>query len=487
MQPGVFIDNAFAPGNGAKFAARDPATDKTVWSGKAANKMNVHFSVQAARKAYPVWVGFSIAQRAAFIEKFAGILKGRKEEIAAAISRETGKPLWESNAEADVAVNKAALTVEAYRKRCADESEPMGEALRATHYKPHGVVAVLGPFNLPVHLPNGHILPAVLAGNTVVFKPSEQTPLTGQIYMECWKEAGFPSGVLNMVQGGKDTGIALTEHVDMNGLFFTGSHQTGCAIHKAWAGKPEKILALEMGGNNPLIVDEVGDIIAACYMIIQSAFITAGQRCVCARRLIVIENKHSKDLLARLTAMTKSVRVGAYTQRPEPFMGPVIDKRAAKRVLERQKELVRHGGIPLLECANRNGRAMLTPGIIDVTPVGNRSDEEIFGPLLQLVRVRNLEEAIREANRTEYGLAGGILSDSRNAYEQFYCQSRCGVVNWNRPTTGASSRGPFGGVGKSGNFRPSAYFAADYCSYPVATIEAEHCKLPERLAPGITL
>ena len=487
MQPGIFIDNTFAAGKGAKFISKDPATDEVIWSGKSAGRIDVHLAVQAARKAFPAWARLTVAHRAELLHKFAQVLKAKKSALAEVISHDTGKPLWESETEVDAAVSKAALAVEAYAKRCADETEGMGEATRSTHFKPHGVVAVFGPFNLPVHLPNGHILPAVLAGNTAVFKPSEQTPLAGQKYMECWKEAGFPDGVVNMVQGGRETGIELTGHPGLNGLLFTGSYQTGCALHKAWAGHPEKILALEMGGNNPLVVDQVKDIPAACYAIIQSAFITAGQRCTCARRLIVVENDRSKDLLACLVKMAKAIQVGACTQKPQPFMGPVINKRAAQHILARQKTLLKQGGKPLLECVQLNGKAMLSPGIMDVTSVKNREDEEIFGPLLQLIVVKDMDEAIQEANRTEYGLAAGILSDRRASYEKMLIHGRYGVVNWNRPTTGASSKGPFGGVGKSGNFRPSAYFAADYCSYPVATIETERLSLPGQLTPGITI
>lgn len=487
-QPGVYIDNAFGPGHGAKFVARDPATDEVIWSGKSAGKVDVHRAVQSARRAHMMaWSQYTVDERKEYLKKFADILKKRGDELARAISRETGKPLWESKTEVDVAVAKTDITIEAYTKRCAQEQEEVGEAVRFTRFKPHGVVAVLGPFNLPVHLPNGHILPALLAGNTVVFKPSEHTPMVGQAYAEYWKETGLPAGVLNMVQGGQETGRVLVDQADLDGLFFTGSFRTGSAIHQAWAGQPEKILALEMGGNNPLIVDQVKDILAACYMTIQSAFITSGQRCTCARRLIVIRQENTGEFLSALTAMTRAVLVGGYWQEPQPFMGTMINKWAARNILNVQQTLIQQGGKPLLKCVNIDGKAMLSPGLIDVTDVKNREDEEIFGPLLQIVMVDDLDEAIGEANRTAYGLAAGILSDWRESYERFYQFSRCGVVSWNRPMTGASSRGPFGGVGKSGNFRPSAYFAADYCSYPVATIEMEHLSLPETLNPGITI
>jgi len=485
--PSLFIDNVFKETTGTKFVSRNPASEEVIWQGRYSRNIEVHSAVQSSRKAFHSWSQLAVDDRIKYLSTFAGILRDRKDSLAETISIETGKPLWESQSEIAVSINKIDLTIDAFIKRRAQESEPMGEAIRYTRYKPHGVVAVFGPFNLPVHLPNGHILPALLAGNTVVFKPSEQTPLVGQKYVECWRDAELPPGVLNMIQGSKETGMELIEHVDLNGLFFTGSYQTGRAIHKSWAGKPEKILALEMGGNNPLIIDSVKDISAACYTTIQSAFITSGQRCVCARRLIIVNHKNTDQLLNHLIEMTKAIKVGDYLQEPQPFMGPVINKRVAKAILGTQQDLMKRGGNPLVKCDLLSGKTMLSPGIIDVTAVNNRNDEEIFGPLLQMIRVKDLEDAIKEANRTEYGLAAGILSDHRAAYDQFYPLSRCGVVNWNRPTTGASSKGPFGGIGKSGNFHPSAYFAADYCSYPVATIEMEKLTLSDQITPGIKI
>src|SRR3990167_8941296 len=175
---------------------------------------------------------------------------------------------------------------------------PFGRAV--LRHRGHGVMAVLGPYNLPGHLPNGHIIPALLAGNTVVFKPSALTSLVGQKLMEVWEKTNLPKGVLNLVQGGKETGIALAHHPDINGIYFTGSYETGKSLHQFFAGRPEVILALEMGGNNPLVVFNVQNLAAAVYLTIQSAFITSGQRCSCARRLIVANNKEGADFVKRL-------------------------------------------------------------------------------------------------------------------------------------------------------------------------------------------
>ncbi len=484
----LYINGQWVVGHGLRFKSTNPATQEVLWEGKSASNKDVEHAVAVAKKAFLPWSMLSMEKRNGYLETFARLLSQKKDEFAIFISQETGKPYWESLTEVDAMVNKVNISFKAFQERCGAVEATMGSATRHTRFKPYGVVAVLGPFNLPGHLPNGHIIPALLAGNTVVFKPSELTPYVGQRKMEIWQEVGLPPGVLNLVQGGKDTGTSLINHSDIDGIFFTGSAETGKAIHKKFAGHPEKILALEMGGNNPFIVWEVNDFDAAAYLTVQSAFITAGQRCTCARRLIVESNKNGENFLTRLLVLTQKIRIGAFTERPEPFMGPVISKGAAKRLLAEQERLVKQGGKTLLDMTPVNGHPVfLTPGIIDVTAVKNRPDTEIFGPFLQVIKVKNFDEALEEANRTDYGLAAGLLSDNRQLYEKFFKLSRAGVVNWNRPLTGASSEAPFGGIGQSGNHQPSAYFATDYCFYPVASIEQEKVIMPDKLTPGISL
>ena len=470
-----------------RFISLNPATNEVLWKGSAARKADIDKAVKAARKAYESWSLLSVDERLKFLDEFARLLNEQRNNFAATISQETGKPLWESFTEVNTMINKVKISYDAYQDRCREVSAPMDNAQRATRFKPHGVVAVLGPFNLPGHLPNGHIVPALLAGNTVVFKPSELTPLVGEKLVKVFEAADLPSGVLNLVQGQKETGIALSQHPGINGVFFTGSVEAGKVIHKFYAGKPEKILVLEMGGNNPLIFNDVQDITAAVYLTIQSAFVTSGQRCTCARRLIVVDGSSTDKFIAQLVDATKKIQVGAYTNRPEPFIGPVISQRAGQGLLAAQDELRKKGGKSLVAMSAVNNKAMLKPGIMDTTKVKNRPDKEIFGPFLQLIRVKNFDEAVKEANNTVYGLAAGLLCNDECLYKKFLARSRSGVVSWNRPTTGASSQAPFGGVGQSGNYNPSAYFAADYCAYPVASIETNQLKLPEKLLPGITL
>ncbi|WP_447592831.1 succinylglutamate-semialdehyde dehydrogenase [Aquipseudomonas campi] len=483
-----FIAGSWQPGQGDAFVSLNPVTQETLWSGQAASAEQVDAAVRAARAAFPAWARRSLDERIAVLERFAATLKTHADELARCIGEETGKPLWESATEVTSMVNKVAISVQSYRERTGTKSGPLADATAVLRHKPHGVVAVFGPYNFPGHLPNGHIVPALLAGNAVVFKPSELTPKVAELTVKCWSEAGLPAGVLNLVHGARETGAALAAHAGIDGLFFTGSSRTGNLLHSQFAGRSDKILALEMGGNNPLVVDQVADLDAAVYTIIQSAFISAGQRCTCARRLLVPQGEWGDKLLARLVAVSLTIKVGRFDEQPAPFMGSVISLDAAEHLLKAQRQLIERGALSLLDMSQPLANAaLLTPGILDVTAVTERIDEEFFGPLLQVIRYTDFDAAIAEANNTQFGLAAGLLSDSAERYQQFLIESRAGIVNWNKQLTGAASSAPFGGVGASGNHRASAYYAADYCAYPVASLESETLSLPATLTPGVSL
>ncbi|WP_162998890.1 succinylglutamate-semialdehyde dehydrogenase [Pseudomonas viridiflava] len=488
MMSTLYIAGAWQAGQGETITSLNPVTQQVLWSGQGATAGQVDLAMQAARQAFPGWARRSLQERIDVLEAFAARLKHHADDLARCIGEETGKPLWESATEVTTMVNKVAISVQSYRERTGEKSGPLGDATAVLRHKPHGVVAVFGPYNFPGHLPNGHIVPALLAGNTVLFKPSELTPKVAELTVKCWIEAGLPAGVLNLLQGDRETGIALAANPGIDGLFFTGSSRTGNALHQQFAGRPDKILALEMGGNNPLVVDEVQDVDAAVYTVIQSAFISAGQRCTCARRLLVPQGEWGDAFLARLVAVSETIEVGSFDQQPAPFMGSVISLDAALGLLDAQRILLAKGAVSLLEMRQPLAQsALLTPGIIDVTAVSERSDEELFGPLLQVIRYADFDAAIAEANDTHYGLAAGLLSDSEARYQQFWLESRAGIVNWNKQLTGAASSAPFGGVGASGNHRASAYYAADYCAYPVASLETGSLTLPTTLTPGIRL
>ena len=482
------IDNQWQAGLGHDFSSINPSNGEVVWQGKTATAEQVADAIKAARSAQLGWADMTLEERIVILENFAAELKEHSEEFATIIARETGKPLWETRTEVGAMTGKIAISIRAYNERTGTTENPMPGAKAFIRHKPHGVVAVFGPYNFPGHLPNGHIVPAILAGNTVVFKPSELTPHVAEFTLKLWLKAGLPAGVINLVQGEVDTGIALASHQDIDGLFFTGSSNTGHLLHKQFAGHPGKILALEMGGNNPLIVKDVADVSAAVHDIIQSGFITSGQRCTCSRRLFIENSANGDAILEKLIAATKNIKVADSFSEDQPFMGAMISEKAALGMVAAQQQLLDMGATSLVELKHLEpGTGFVSPGIIDVTAVKEMPDEEHFGPLIKVYRYTDFDSAINEANNTSFGLSAGLLSDDSDDYQHFLKRIRAGIVNWNRPITGASSAAPFGGIGASGNHRASAYYAADYCAYPVASVEAEKVNLPQTLAPGLII
>ncbi|MCO6355931.1 succinylglutamate-semialdehyde dehydrogenase [Pseudoalteromonas shioyasakiensis] len=482
------IDNQWQAGLGHDFSSINPSNGEVVWQGKTATAEQVADAIKAARSAQLGWADMTLEERIVILENFAAELKEHSEEFATIIARETGKPLWETRTEVGAMTGKIAISIRAYNERTGTTENPMPGAKAFIRHKPHGVVAVFGPYNFPGHLPNGHIVPAILAGNTVVFKPSELTPHVAEFTLKLWLKAGLPAGVINLVQGEVDTGIALASHQDIDGLFFTGSSNTGHLLHKQFAGHPGKILALEMGGNNPLIVKDVADVSAAVHDIIQSGFITSGQRCTCSRRLFIENSANGDAILEKLIAATKNIKVADSFSEDQPFMGAMISEKAALGMVAAQQQLLDMGATSLVELKHLEpGTGFVSPGIIDVTAVKDMPDEEHFGPLIKVYRYTDFDSAINEANNTSFGLSAGLLSDDSDDYQHFLKRIRAGIVNWNRPITGASSAAPFGGIGASGNHRASAYYAADYCAYPVASVEADKVNLPQTLAPGLII
>jgi succinylglutamic semialdehyde dehydrogenase len=482
-----FINGAWLAGTGQELATIDPSTGAQTWTSKESTADEVQSAVQAARGAFDAWAMTPLEERIAVCTRFRDLLKESAEQLAQTISQEVGKPLWEARTEVATMANKVDISVQAYGARTGEVAAKVADGNAVLRHRPHGVFGVFGPYNFPGHLPNGHIVPALIAGNTVVFKPSEYAPRTAVMTVQLWEKAGLPAGVINLVNGGRDTGIALGKNDGLDGVLFTGSCQTGVALHKQFGGQPGKMLALEMGGNNPLVVWDVRDIDAAVHHAIMSAFISAGQRCTCARRLVVADTVEGDAFIERLVEVAATLNVGASNAEPQPFMGPVVSAAVAARLVQAQADMAAKGGKVLLQMKQLDPKAgFVTAGIVDVTNAKDIPDEEWFGPLLQIVRVADFDAAIKVANNTEFGLAAALLSNDEALWKQFSVQARAGIVNWNRPTTGAASSAPFGGVGKSGNHRPSAYYAADYCAYPVASIETSELEMPAKLSPGLT-
>ncbi|MBI1237659.1 MAG: succinylglutamate-semialdehyde dehydrogenase [Alphaproteobacteria bacterium] len=480
MTPGqCFIGGEWRPGGGGNIVSIDPASGETVWTGNAANAEDVDAAFMAARAAFPGWARTPLADRLAIVERFGALLSEKKAEVAELIARETGKPLWDCQGEAAAMAGKIAISIKAYHDRTGETQAEMDFGSAELRHKPLGVMFVLGPYNFPGHLPNGHIVPALIAGNTCVFKPSELTPAAGEWMIHVWEEAGLPPGVLNLVQGARETGAAALDHAELDGVLFTGSHNTGQFIHKKFAGRTGIQLALEMGGNNPLVIWDAEDAEASARLAAFSAFVSSGQRCSCARRIILPAGTAGDAVVERLIGISRRIPVGRWSDDPEPFMGPLVTTDAALQVIKAQEKLVAGGGQCLLEARILDqGPAFVSPGVIDVTGT-EHPDAEVFGPLVKIIRADSFEAALQEANHTAYGLSAGLVSDDAGLWDRFRVEVRAGIVNWNRPTPGAASSMPFGGPGQSGNLRPSAYYAADYCAYPVASQLAPR---PERIA-----
>lgn len=457
-----------------KLQSFEPATGALLWEGEYSA---LDQEVERVASAWTHWAGQAVSFRIETLRRFANVVRAREDALADLIARETGKPLWEARTEVAAVINKVEISISAFSERTGQRRlEGAMGARQNVRHKPHGVMAVLGPYNFPAHLPNGHIVPALIAGNGVVFKPSEKTPATAAMLVDCYHEAGVPADLLRLVIGGPEQGRELVAHPLVNGVLFTGSARTGIAINRALADHPEKIVALEMGGNNPILLWDTPDMATAATIIIQSAFLSAGQRCTCARRLIVRDSLAS-GILAEMKKIAPRLIIDHPHADPAPFMGPVIDSRAADSLTDDFLTLMGLGGRPLLHMKRPHGDLpFVSPAIIDMTMASQRPDEEIFGPLLQIVQVDSFDAAIRECNATRFGLSASLLGGSPEQYDQFWTQVHAGVINWNKPTNGAPSNAPFGGVGISGNHRPSAWYAADYCAYPVTSTEDDYLR-----------
>ena len=449
----------------------EPATGAPLWSGPVGD---IDDAVARARRAWPVWAAQPHSNRIETVRRFANEVRREHDRLANLIARETGRPLWEARGEVEEVVARVEIAVRGFAERTSHrrlDSALQGSA--ALRHKPHGVMAVITPASGPASVPAGHIIPALIAGNTVVFKPSERAPATGELLVQCFHRAGISASVVQMVAGGPEQGQQLATHEGIDGVLFTGSAHVGIAINRRLAANPGKLVALELGGNNPIVVWDTPKIADAAVLVVQSAFASSGQRCTSARRLIV-KDALADDLIEEVRRLADRLIVGAPFDDPAPFMGPVFDNRTADGLTESFVYLLSNGGRAIKHLVRLDeANPFLSPAIIDVTRMKERPDVELFGPLLQVVVVDDFDAAIAEANATRFGLCAALVGGSPQDYNRFWAQVRAGVINWNRPTTAHSHAAPMGGVGLSGNHRPAAYYAADSCAYPVASAELD--------------
>ncbi|MHB2016438.1 MAG: aldehyde dehydrogenase family protein [Candidatus Xenobia bacterium] len=478
---GHFINGRWTRRDGASWTSLNPATMQPVLTATYGDGTEVDDAVAAAAQAFRQWRLLSMEARAEALQRVKAALEARVEELALAITTEMGKTLYEARLEAKACVEKVNITLTEGR-RLVEDFVPAGVP-GACHFLPLGVMAVIGPYNFPAHLANGHIIPALLAGNTVVFKPSSVTPQVGQIYGQAMEAADLPPGVFNLLQISRHLGDRLITHRDVRGVLFTGSYAVGQHIKRLTLEDPWKILALEMGGKNCTLVCDDAHLPQALTEIVMAAWLTTGQRCTRTARVIVHE-KLAAELEAGLVEAARQVRGGDPLQ-ADTFMGPLASPAALKGYRHAQETIA--SGVRTLVASQYGDACFVSPALHRVEQYDSHHPyvrEEIFGPDLSLETVGSLQEAIDRANDTDYGLALSIFTRERATFERVMREVPCGVVNWNRSTTGATGKLPFGGLGQSGNHRPSALFAPLYCTYPVAELDNPYGTVPEKPCPG---
>jgi succinylglutamic semialdehyde dehydrogenase len=487
---GNYVDGAFRVPSDPEGAIRstNPADPADVIGEFPWRVDVVDEAVAAARKAFEGWSRASFEERASCLRRYEKAVEKNAERLAQAISREMGKVLWEARTEAKAVASKVPITLED-SMRLIEDLAPPGVPGRV-RYLPRGVMAVIGPFNFPAHLPNGHIVPALATGNTVVFKPASYTPAVGQIMAECFDEAGFPRGVFNLVQVPGRHADRLVAHEDVDGVLFTGSTEIGMRIEKIALDQPHKITALEMGGKNAAIVLDDAPFELALYEVLTGAFLTSGQRCTATSRVIV-QRKIADRFAERLARATEKLAVGRQED-PKAFMGPMVDAKAAEQFHEWQGIAESEGAEALVRggFTDEKRGAFVRPSVHRVKardPKSRYQSEELFAPDTCIYTVDNVEEAIALAEDSEYGLACSIFTASRERYLDVVRGVHAGVINWNRSTVGANSKLPFGGMKKSGNGHPAALFSVYYCTYPVASLENDKPMDPDALLPGVDL
>lgn len=448
-------------------------------------------AVDAARRAQPAWEALGVEARGHALMRLRDVLMKREEELARAIAREMGKVLREARAEAKALVAKVDISLHEGLALVPDVDL---DARLGWRWRAHGVLAVLGPFNFPLHLPHGHIVPALLAGNTVVFKPSEVCPHTASIYAHAARDAALPPGVLNVVQGDGAVGARLSAHPGCDGVLFTGSYAVGAQILAASAASPGRMIALELGGKNAAVVLDDAPLQRTATEVALSAFSTAGQRCTCVSRLVVTRGI-ADALIDAVADVAARMRVG-HALDPEAFLGPLATHAAWARFAAVQAEADGEGSAcvraPASPEVTWEGRAVrghyVSPRVRRVLrrdPASRYQREEHFGPDLAVYVVDDLDEAVAVANDTPYGLAAGVWTASADAFDRCARRLRVGSLMWNAPTVGASSRLPFGGVGHSGNHRPAGVFSSRYCAWPLAITRggADDAPLPAGITP----
>ena len=464
------------------FKSISPVDGETLWQGRSADHQEIRHCMAKAAKAAEAWRRTTVEERVEVVRCYGARLSEHRDEIADLISREVGKLGWDADGEVAASIAKIETSILAKVQRRSDGLVDAGKAVTAAvqrriRYRPLGVTLILGPFNFPLHLPGGQIIPALLAGNAVVFKPSEEAMAVAHWMADAWHHAGLPRDVLQLIPGAVEAGKMAIEAPEVSAVFLTGGREAGKAIHRQLAGRPEVLLALELGGNNPILVMDSVDPAIASRLVSFSAFISSGQRCTCARRALFVEGARTDAQIDELVTRTAKLRVGMPNDSPTPQIGPLVSSLAVSRLFETYDRLINLGCKPLLPLETVAPLdTLVRPAILDGSDISAEASAKMtqmewFGPILIVQREPDFDAAVDAAASTPYGLSAALLGGTGAMFEQFADRVGAGVVNWNSPTTGAAGTLPFGGLGASGNHRPAGYYAIDFCSDPVASLE----------------
>lgn len=474
----------------AEFTVHSPADLSDLVGRHGWSRALVDDAVLAARDAFGDWRRLPSPARAALLRGYQSALQKNADELARTIAREIGKPLWEAKTEVQAMITKVDVTLT--EGTAYTQNHHLADLPGEIRHRPHGVVAVIGPFNFPGHLPNGQIVPALLTGNTVVFKPSDKGAGTAVLMAKCFAEAGCPPGVFNVVQGPAAVAETLSTHEDLDAILFTGSVAVGQRIVAANAHRPGLLIALELGGKNPSLVLDDADLERSVREIAFSGFASAGQRCTATSRVIVTQGI-AERLCERLARAARAARVG-YVFDEGVFLGPVISETARAQALTAQ-QLAKRAGYEALapgETVEVRGHRgyYLQPAVHLAAPqishVAGYTDTELFAPDLCVHVVDSLEAAVAVANDTPFGLSAAVFTASAEAFEACADRLRVGVLHWNRSSAGASGRLPFGGIKASGNHRPAGILMGTSCLFPQAVLLPPPTNTPLPSWPGLS-
>lgn len=455
-------------------------TELTLWE-MPINYNHVDGVTESAVEGYRFWKKIKLEERISFLKKFQEQVQSKKEEIARAISLEMGKPLWEAMGEANSVVGKVDVTINDSLPRVSDKSfdNIMPGIKGELAYRSIGPALIIGPFNFPCHLANTQILSALIMGNSVIFKPSEKTAYSAQLLIDCFHEAGFPKGVVNLIQGDGEVARRLLNKKEIKGVYFTGSKDVGLEILKSTHQDLTKIVALELGGKNPGILHHDANLDVAMEELLKACYLTSGQRCTSTSIIAIHESIH-EEFIEKFHNYSKKIIVDhPIDYEKEPFMGPLVDQRAVDNYLLFMGMAKREGFEEVMrgKAISKAHNGYYVSPSIHFNKTWKKDSHfltsEIFGPNCTFITYKDIEEAIEISNSSEYGLAAGVFTADESLFRKCFEEIDAGLINWNRSTCGASPKLPFGGLKNSGNYHPAAVAMIDSCVLQKSSLQMQ--------------